>query len=155
MNDLHFFISGELVYIYMCCTCTFCLHSKDKHFQTSPKCSGLDLSLAQLAFEKLVRKDDVLKEVWNWNVTLRMFGMYLVIKGCLKTYSNILLLVIKLYFLDRLRLLFCSCFPLLMRNQWEWRGWGSSCFSLSFCMWSRDTKSDGAQSSRRRLLLPY
>ncbi|XP_045892497.1 probable E3 ubiquitin-protein ligase HERC4 [Micropterus dolomieu] len=37
--------------------------SKDKHFQTSPKCSGLDLSLAQLAFKKLVRKDDVLKEV--------------------------------------------------------------------------------------------
>lgn len=39
------------------------LHSKDKHFQTSTKYSGLNLSLVQPAFEKLVKKDDVLAEV--------------------------------------------------------------------------------------------
>ncbi|XP_035520693.1 probable E3 ubiquitin-protein ligase HERC3 [Morone saxatilis] len=37
--------------------------SKDKHFQTSPKYSGLNLSLAQLAFEKLVKKQDIFAEV--------------------------------------------------------------------------------------------
>ncbi|XP_037623787.1 probable E3 ubiquitin-protein ligase HERC3 [Sebastes umbrosus] len=37
--------------------------SKDKHFQTSPKYSGLNLSVAQLAFEKLAEKNDVLAEV--------------------------------------------------------------------------------------------
>ncbi|XP_049430285.1 probable E3 ubiquitin-protein ligase HERC3 [Epinephelus fuscoguttatus] len=36
---------------------------KDKHFQTSPKYSGLNLSLVQPAFEKLVQKDVVLAEV--------------------------------------------------------------------------------------------
>ncbi|KAL7391384.1 hypothetical protein ABVT39_008597 [Epinephelus coioides] len=36
---------------------------KDKHFQTSPKYSGLNLKLAQLAFEKLVKKDTVFAEV--------------------------------------------------------------------------------------------
>ncbi|KAL7402723.1 hypothetical protein ABVT39_018937 [Epinephelus coioides] len=36
---------------------------KDKHFQTSPKYSGLNLKLAQLAFKKLVKKDTVFAEV--------------------------------------------------------------------------------------------
>ncbi|KAL7402017.1 hypothetical protein ABVT39_008232 [Epinephelus coioides] len=36
---------------------------KDKHFQTSPKYSGLNLKLAHLAFEKLVKKDTVFAEV--------------------------------------------------------------------------------------------
>ncbi|KAL7403100.1 hypothetical protein ABVT39_024495 [Epinephelus coioides] len=36
---------------------------KDKHFQTSPKYSGLNLKLAQLAFEKLLKKDTVFAEV--------------------------------------------------------------------------------------------
>ncbi|XP_040893624.1 probable E3 ubiquitin-protein ligase HERC4 [Toxotes jaculatrix] len=36
---------------------------KDKHFQTSPKYPGLNLSLARLAFKKLVKKDDVFAEV--------------------------------------------------------------------------------------------
>ncbi|KAM8750883.1 putative E3 ubiquitin-protein ligase HERC3 isoform 2-T2 [Acanthopagrus schlegelii] len=37
--------------------------SKDKHFQTSPKYSGLNLSLAKRAFEKLTKTDDVMAEV--------------------------------------------------------------------------------------------
>uniref|UniRef100_A0A4W6ETW2 HECT domain-containing protein n=1 Tax=Lates calcarifer TaxID=8187 RepID=A0A4W6ETW2_LATCA len=43
----------------------FCLLSKDKHFQTSPKYPGLNLSLARLAFKKLIKRDDVLAEVCN------------------------------------------------------------------------------------------
>ncbi|KAM7413982.1 hypothetical protein PAMA_019007 [Pampus argenteus] len=35
----------------------------DKHFQTSQKYSGLNLSVARLAFQKLVKKDDVWAEV--------------------------------------------------------------------------------------------
>ncbi|XP_041794818.1 probable E3 ubiquitin-protein ligase HERC4 isoform X2 [Chelmon rostratus] len=42
---------------------SFLEQSKDKHFQTSQKYSGLNLSLAQLAFKKLVKKDHVLAEV--------------------------------------------------------------------------------------------
>ncbi|XP_034735089.1 probable E3 ubiquitin-protein ligase HERC4 [Etheostoma cragini] len=37
--------------------------SGDKHFQTSPKYSGLNLSLLQRAFKNLVKKDDVLTQV--------------------------------------------------------------------------------------------
>ncbi|KAL3066453.1 hypothetical protein OYC64_016412 [Pagothenia borchgrevinki] len=37
--------------------------SKDEHFQTSPKYCGLNLPLAQLAFQKLVTKDNVFAEV--------------------------------------------------------------------------------------------
>ncbi|KAM8893194.1 LOW QUALITY PROTEIN: putative E3 ubiquitin-protein ligase HERC3 [Spinachia spinachia] len=36
---------------------------KDKHFQTSPKYSGLNLSVARLTFEKLVKQDNVFAEV--------------------------------------------------------------------------------------------
>ncbi|XP_028441208.1 probable E3 ubiquitin-protein ligase HERC3 isoform X1 [Perca flavescens] len=46
-----------------CMNRVFLDQSKDKHFQTSPKYSGLNLSLVQPAFEKLVKKDDVLAEV--------------------------------------------------------------------------------------------
>ncbi|XP_078113864.1 putative E3 ubiquitin-protein ligase HERC4 isoform X2 [Sander vitreus] len=46
-----------------CMNRVFLDQSKDKHFQTSPKYSGLNLSLVQPAFEKLVKKDYVLAEV--------------------------------------------------------------------------------------------
>ncbi|XP_075998041.1 putative E3 ubiquitin-protein ligase HERC3 [Genypterus blacodes] len=46
-----------------CLNQSFLDKSHDKHFQTSPKCSGLDLSLARLAFKKLVNRAEVLKEV--------------------------------------------------------------------------------------------
>ncbi|XP_075998044.1 putative E3 ubiquitin-protein ligase HERC3 [Genypterus blacodes] len=46
-----------------CLNQSFLDKSHDKHFQTSPKYSGLDLSLAQLAFKKLVNRAEVLKEV--------------------------------------------------------------------------------------------
>ncbi|XP_070764278.1 probable E3 ubiquitin-protein ligase HERC4 [Enoplosus armatus] len=46
-----------------CMNQSFLDRSKDKHFQTSPKYSGLNLSLARLAFEKLVQRDEVLAEV--------------------------------------------------------------------------------------------
>ncbi|KAE8295841.1 putative E3 ubiquitin-protein ligase HERC4 [Larimichthys crocea] len=39
------------------------LTSQEKHFQTSPKYSGLNLSRARQAFKKLVKKDKVLAEV--------------------------------------------------------------------------------------------
>ena len=42
-----------------------CVVRKDKHFQTSSKYHGMNLSLARLAFKRLVRKDDVLSEVRN------------------------------------------------------------------------------------------
>ncbi|XP_028264081.1 probable E3 ubiquitin-protein ligase HERC3 isoform X2 [Parambassis ranga] len=53
----------------MCFSSASCLNqsfldqSKDKHYQTSPKFSGLDLSLAQQGFQKLVRTDAALAEV--------------------------------------------------------------------------------------------
>ncbi|XP_078024314.1 putative E3 ubiquitin-protein ligase HERC3 isoform X1 [Epinephelus lanceolatus] len=46
-----------------CVNASFLEQSKDKHFQTSPKYSGLNLKLARLAFKKLVKKDDVFAEV--------------------------------------------------------------------------------------------
>uniref|UniRef100_A0A3B4TDV0 Probable E3 ubiquitin-protein ligase HERC4 n=1 Tax=Seriola dumerili TaxID=41447 RepID=A0A3B4TDV0_SERDU len=46
-----------------CLNQSFLDRSKDKHFQTSSKYCGLNLSLAQLNFEKLVRKDAVWTEV--------------------------------------------------------------------------------------------
>ncbi|XP_029290721.1 probable E3 ubiquitin-protein ligase HERC3 isoform X2 [Cottoperca gobio] len=46
-----------------CMNQTFLDQSKDKHFQTSPKYSGLNLSLVQRAFEKLGKNDDVLTKV--------------------------------------------------------------------------------------------
>ncbi|XP_044049751.1 probable E3 ubiquitin-protein ligase HERC4 [Siniperca chuatsi] len=46
-----------------CVNQSFLDQSKDEHFQTSPKYSGLNLSLAQHCFEKLVKNDDVLAEV--------------------------------------------------------------------------------------------
>lgn len=42
--------------------------SHDKHFQTSPKYSGLDLSLARLSFKKLVKRAEVLAEVFDRHV---------------------------------------------------------------------------------------
>ncbi|XP_041852105.1 probable E3 ubiquitin-protein ligase HERC3 [Melanotaenia boesemani] len=42
---------------------SFLDYRNDKHFQTSPNYSGLDLSLAKRTFKKLVKKDDVLAEV--------------------------------------------------------------------------------------------
>ncbi|XP_054475896.1 probable E3 ubiquitin-protein ligase HERC4 isoform X2 [Anoplopoma fimbria] len=46
-----------------CVNISFLEQSKDKHFQTSTKYPGLNLSLARLAFEKLVKKDNVFAEV--------------------------------------------------------------------------------------------
>ncbi|XP_037623786.1 probable E3 ubiquitin-protein ligase HERC3 [Sebastes umbrosus] len=46
-----------------CMNTSFLEKSKDKHFQTSPKYSGLNLSLARRAFKKLVKNDDVFAEV--------------------------------------------------------------------------------------------
>ncbi|XP_059190452.1 probable E3 ubiquitin-protein ligase HERC3 [Centropristis striata] len=46
-----------------CLNGSFLKKSKDQHFQTSPKYSGLDLSLARHAFKKLVKKDRVFAEV--------------------------------------------------------------------------------------------
>ncbi|XP_039989978.1 probable E3 ubiquitin-protein ligase HERC3 isoform X2 [Xiphias gladius] len=46
-----------------CLNKSFLDQSKDKHFLTTPKYSGLNLSLAKLNFEKLVKNDDVLTEV--------------------------------------------------------------------------------------------
>ncbi|XP_018517718.1 probable E3 ubiquitin-protein ligase HERC3 [Lates calcarifer] len=46
-----------------CVNKSFLDQSKDKHFQTSPKYPGLNLSLARLAFKKLIKRDDVLAEV--------------------------------------------------------------------------------------------
>nr|XP_040019686.1 probable E3 ubiquitin-protein ligase HERC4 isoform X1 [Gasterosteus aculeatus aculeatus] len=46
-----------------CVNTIFLEQSKDKHFQTSPKYSGLNLSVARLAFEKLVKQDNVFAEV--------------------------------------------------------------------------------------------
>ncbi|XP_053282794.1 probable E3 ubiquitin-protein ligase HERC3 isoform X1 [Pleuronectes platessa] len=46
-----------------CMNQSFLEKRKDKHFQTSSKYHGMNLSLARLAFKRLVRKDDVLSEV--------------------------------------------------------------------------------------------
>ncbi|KAM4603975.1 putative E3 ubiquitin-protein ligase HERC3 [Polymixia lowei] len=46
-----------------CLNGSFLDRSLDKHFQTSPTCSGLDLSLARIAFEKLATKDKVLTKI--------------------------------------------------------------------------------------------
>nr|XP_020460096.1 probable E3 ubiquitin-protein ligase HERC4 [Monopterus albus]XP_020460097.1 probable E3 ubiquitin-protein ligase HERC4 [Monopterus albus] len=46
-----------------CVNQSFLDQSKDKHFQTSPKYSGLNLSFAQKKLEELVKKDDVYEEV--------------------------------------------------------------------------------------------
>ncbi|XP_045075926.1 probable E3 ubiquitin-protein ligase HERC3 [Coregonus clupeaformis] len=46
-----------------CLNGSFLDKSRDKHYQTSLKHSGLDLSLARLAFQKLAEKDKVLAEV--------------------------------------------------------------------------------------------
>ncbi|XP_037308369.2 probable E3 ubiquitin-protein ligase HERC4 isoform X2 [Pungitius pungitius] len=46
-----------------CLNTIFLEQSKDKHFQTSPKYSGLNLSVARLSFEKLVKRDNVFAEV--------------------------------------------------------------------------------------------
>ncbi|XP_051238205.1 probable E3 ubiquitin-protein ligase HERC4 [Dicentrarchus labrax] len=46
-----------------CVNNSFLEQRKDKHFQTSPKYSGVNLSLARIAFKKLVKKDNVLAEV--------------------------------------------------------------------------------------------
>ncbi|XP_019216334.1 probable E3 ubiquitin-protein ligase HERC3 isoform X2 [Oreochromis niloticus] len=45
-----------------CVNQSFLDRSKDKHFQTSPTYSGLDLSLARRSFEKLVMRDVVFAE---------------------------------------------------------------------------------------------
>lgn len=45
-------------------TLFFFIVSSDKHYKTSIGNSGLDLSLARVAFEKLAKKDKVLLEVW-------------------------------------------------------------------------------------------
>ncbi|XP_034735088.1 probable E3 ubiquitin-protein ligase HERC4 [Etheostoma cragini] len=46
-----------------CVNASFLEQSKDKHFQTSSKYSGLNLSLARRAFKKLVKKDNVFAEL--------------------------------------------------------------------------------------------
>ncbi|KAM7396240.1 hypothetical protein PAMP_019297 [Pampus punctatissimus] len=46
-----------------CMNQSFLDRRNDKHFQTSQKYSGLNLSVARLAFQKLVKKDDVWAEV--------------------------------------------------------------------------------------------
>ncbi|KAK2841856.1 hypothetical protein Q5P01_012056 [Channa striata] len=46
-----------------CVNKSFLEQSKDKHFQTSRKYSGLNLSLARLSFKKLVKQANVLTEV--------------------------------------------------------------------------------------------
>ncbi|XP_035858602.1 probable E3 ubiquitin-protein ligase HERC4 isoform X1 [Sander lucioperca] len=46
-----------------CLNASFLEQSKDKHFQTSSKFSGLNLSLARRAFKKLVKKDNVFAEL--------------------------------------------------------------------------------------------
>ncbi|KAF7710123.1 probable E3 ubiquitin-protein ligase HERC4 [Silurus meridionalis] len=46
-----------------CINWSFCEKSRDKHYKTSIEDSGLDLSLARLAFEKMAKKDKVLLEV--------------------------------------------------------------------------------------------
>ncbi|CAB1455247.1 unnamed protein product [Pleuronectes platessa] len=46
-----------------CMNQSFLEKRKEKHFQTSSKYHGMNLSLARLAFKRLVRKDDVLSEV--------------------------------------------------------------------------------------------
>ncbi|XP_029622148.1 probable E3 ubiquitin-protein ligase HERC3 [Salmo trutta] len=46
-----------------CLNGSFLDKSRDKHYQTSLKHSGLDLSFARLAFQKLAQKDKVLAEV--------------------------------------------------------------------------------------------
>ncbi|XP_028264079.1 probable E3 ubiquitin-protein ligase HERC4 [Parambassis ranga] len=46
-----------------CLNKSFLDHRRDKHFQTSPKYSGLNLSCARQAFKKLVNKDNVRAEV--------------------------------------------------------------------------------------------
>ncbi|XP_062276832.1 probable E3 ubiquitin-protein ligase HERC4 [Scomber scombrus] len=46
-----------------CLNQSFLDQSNDKHFQTSQKFSGLNLSVARLAFQKLVQKDDVWEKV--------------------------------------------------------------------------------------------
>ncbi|KAK5867921.1 hypothetical protein PBY51_012376 [Eleginops maclovinus] len=48
-----------------CVNASFLEKSKDEHFQTSPKYCGLNLPIAQLAFQKLVKKDKVFAEVEN------------------------------------------------------------------------------------------
>ncbi|XP_075998043.1 putative E3 ubiquitin-protein ligase HERC3 [Genypterus blacodes] len=59
-------IKREIHRIFSSATClnqSFLERSHDKHFQTSPKYSGLDLLLARPAFKKLVNRAEVLKEV--------------------------------------------------------------------------------------------
>ncbi|XP_075998034.1 putative E3 ubiquitin-protein ligase HERC3 isoform X2 [Genypterus blacodes] len=59
-------IKREIHRIFSSATClnqSFLKRSHDKHFQTSPKYSGLDLLLARPAFKKLVNRAEVLKEV--------------------------------------------------------------------------------------------
>ncbi|XP_029910455.1 probable E3 ubiquitin-protein ligase HERC3 [Myripristis murdjan] len=46
-----------------CVNKSFLDRSGDKHFQTSPKYSGLNLSIAQLAFKKLATRQNLLTEV--------------------------------------------------------------------------------------------
>ncbi|XP_070686885.1 probable E3 ubiquitin-protein ligase HERC4 [Pempheris klunzingeri] len=46
-----------------CVNKSFLEQRKDKHFQTSPKYSGMNLSAARCAFKKLIKKDHVLAEV--------------------------------------------------------------------------------------------
>ncbi|XP_029010158.1 probable E3 ubiquitin-protein ligase HERC4 isoform X2 [Betta splendens] len=46
-----------------CVNQSFLEQRKDKHFQTSPTYHGLNLSMARLAFKKLVQKEDVVTEV--------------------------------------------------------------------------------------------
>ncbi|KAM9385950.1 putative E3 ubiquitin-protein ligase HERC3 isoform 4-T4 [Pholidichthys leucotaenia] len=58
-------IKREISTMFSSATCmnqSFLEKSSDKHFQTSPKCPGLNLKDAQLAFEKLVKKDKIRSE---------------------------------------------------------------------------------------------
>ncbi|XP_042351684.1 probable E3 ubiquitin-protein ligase HERC3 isoform X2 [Plectropomus leopardus] len=59
-------LQGKIHRMFSSASCMnqiFLNQSKDKHFQTSPKYSGLNFSLVQSAFEKLPKKGNVLEEV--------------------------------------------------------------------------------------------
>ncbi|KAL1023772.1 hypothetical protein UPYG_G00045920 [Umbra pygmaea] len=59
-------IQTEITKVFSSASClnaSFLNKSRDKHYQTSLKDSGVDLSLARLAFQKLAKKTKVLDEV--------------------------------------------------------------------------------------------
>ena len=63
--------------ILFCLLCKLYQNSGDKHYQTSPRCSGLDLVLVKTALAKLATNTEVLLEVQQHLVkilaSLRLF----------------------------------------------------------------------------------